>query len=217
MEQTGSIYAVAPCASLTITCCSVLQACFPRTNVLLIYNATKDKAGFLILISDSVIIPSIKNIMSLRLFFHVLFWFGTEKAQTSVSKPWITSFIFSLTKPGDRLENTSVALKDFWTPDWTLRTGLAAAHNQCTATGSVTIYQVIASCEMITRRRRLAALPARIVTRCSPGIAIARPAERAANRHAAGKPVSKTPGQCISILQTLARCAPVGWKMLTEM
>jgi len=84
MEQTGSISALAPRASLTITCCSVLQACFPRTNTILIYNTTKDKAGSLILISDSVIISSIKTIMSFRLFFHVLFCFGTEKAQMSL-------------------------------------------------------------------------------------------------------------------------------------
>lgn len=149
MEQTGSIYSVAPHASLTITCCSVLQACFPRTNIILIYNATKDKAGFLILTSDSVIISSIKTIMSFRLFSHFLFWFGTEKAQMSISMPWVTLFIFSFIKLGDPLENTSVVLKDFGTLDWTLWTGLAAAYNQCTATESVTVYQVIASCEMI--------------------------------------------------------------------
>lgn len=87
--------------------------------------------------------------MPFRLFFHILFWFGTEKSQTSISAPWVTSFIFSFIKSREPLENTSMVLKDFWTLDWTLQTGLAVAYNQCTATESVTIYQVIASCEMI--------------------------------------------------------------------
>ena len=71
-----------------------------------------------------------------------------------VSVPWVTSFIFSFIKARDPLENTSVVLKDFWTPRWTLRTGLAAAYNQCTAMESVTVYQVIESCEMIMHWRR---------------------------------------------------------------
>lgn len=139
MGQTGSIYSVAPGASLIITSCSVLQACFPRTNIILIYNATKDKAGFLILISDSLIISSIKTVTSFRLFFHVLFWFGTETEQMSISAPWVTWFISSFIKPGDLLESTPVVLKDFWT-SWT---GLAAVSNQGQALVSITLYQVI--------------------------------------------------------------------------
>lgn len=73
----------------------------------------KQVAGFLILISDSLIISSIKTTMSFRLFFHVLFLFGTEKLQTSLSAPSVTSFIFSFIKPRDPLENTSVVLKNF--------------------------------------------------------------------------------------------------------
>lgn len=45
MEQTSRIYSLAARASLTVTWCSVLQACLLRTNIILIYNATKDKAG----------------------------------------------------------------------------------------------------------------------------------------------------------------------------
>lgn len=76
MEQTGSIYSVTPHASLTITCCSAIQVCFPRTNIILIYNATKDKAAFLILISDSVIISSIKNhhVFQITLSCFILAW-----------------------------------------------------------------------------------------------------------------------------------------------
>lgn len=91
--------------------------------------------------------------MSFRLLFHVLFWLGTEKSQTSVSAPWVTSFIFSFIKPRDPLENTSMVLKDFWTPYWTLQTGLAVAYDQRTAAESVAVYQVIASSETITRWR----------------------------------------------------------------
>lgn len=158
MEPTGSIFSVAPHTSLTVTCCAVLQTCFPRTNVILIYNAPKDKAGFLTLVNVSVIISSIKNIKPFRLFFHFLLWFGTGKeAQTNVPAPWAASFIFSFITRADPLRNTSTVLKDFWTLDWTLPTGLAAAYNQSTATVNSTVCQAPASCEMTL-------LPPRIVT-----------------------------------------------------
>lgn len=192
--------------------CSVLQACFPRTNIILIYNATKDKAGFLILISDSLIISSIKTVMSFRFFFHVLFWFGTETAQRSISAPWVTWFISSFIDPSYLLESTLVLLKDFWT-SWT---GLAAVSNQRLALVSITLYQVIDLWDDNVGRGSEALSPW-IVTKSSPRIANSSPSQQTATQDGAGEPVSRTPAQCISRLQTLAWCAKMGWKTWNEM
>lgn len=114
----------------------------------------KQVAGFLVLISDSLIISSIKAIVSFRLLFHVSFLFGTEKLQRSLSVPWVTLFIFSFTKPRGPLENTSGALMNFWALGWATWTGLGVECKQRTALGSIPSYQVIASWEMMMRQQQ---------------------------------------------------------------
>lgn len=114
----------------------------------------KQVAGFLVLISDSLIISSIKAIVSFRLLFHVSFLFGTEKLQRSPSVPWVTLFIFSFTKPRGPPENTSGVLKNFWALGWAAWTGLVVERKQRTAPGSVISYQVIASWEMTMRQQQ---------------------------------------------------------------